>query len=157
MPNHESSSPFVESVRRSSVGEPLIGALLRFPLEAVRRRMLERLHAKGFTDLDASHLNVLQYPGPGGERPSEVAARLNTSKQALNYQLGELERLGYLERLPDPEDQRSRRIALTPRGTRAVRVIRKAVSALEEEWSATLGAHRFAQLRSLLGELNERL
>ena len=38
------------------------------------------------------------------------------SKQALNYMLGELERLGYLERLPDREDTRSKRIALTPRG-----------------------------------------
>jgi DNA-binding MarR family transcriptional regulator len=35
------------------------------------------------------------------------------TKQALNYQLGQLERRGYLERRPDPEDLRSRRIVLT--------------------------------------------
>jgi DNA-binding MarR family transcriptional regulator len=50
-------------------------------------------------------------------RPSELAARLRISKQALNYLLGELERLGYLERQQDPEDLRSKRIALTARGT----------------------------------------
>jgi hypothetical protein len=34
-------------------------------------------------------------------------------KQALNYLLGQLERLGYPERRDDPRDQRSKRIALT--------------------------------------------
>src|SRR5215831_11173698 len=111
-----SSSLFTEAV----FGPPLIGALLRMPLETVRRHMLERLHDHGFTDLEPAHLIVLQYPGPQGTRPSELAARLRMSKQALNYQLGQLERLGYLERLPDPDDLRSKRIALTPRAESAV-------------------------------------
>ena len=97
-------------------GPPLIGALLRAPWEAVRRRMLERMRENGFDDLDAAHLNVLLYPGPQGARPSELAARLRISKQALNYLLGDLERTGYLVRQPDPDDARSKRIALTPRG-----------------------------------------
>ena len=117
-------------------GPPLIGALLRIPWEAVQRRMLERLHERGFDDLDAAHLNVFQYPGPQGARPSELAARLRISKQALNYLLGELERLGYLERRPDPDDLRSKRIALTPRGTAAIRVIRDAVGELESRLGA---------------------
>jgi DNA-binding MarR family transcriptional regulator len=33
-----------------------------------------------------------------GARPSDLAARLGITKQALNYLLGELERLDYLER-----------------------------------------------------------
>ena len=90
------------------------------PWEAVQRHMLERLHERGFDDLDAAHLNVFQYPGPQGARPSELAARLRISKQALNYLLGELERLGYLERRPDPDDLRSKRIALTARGISAI-------------------------------------
>src|SRR3972149_1241491 len=80
------------------VGPPLIGALLRMPWEAVRQHMLERLHESVFADFDAAYLNVFQYPGPQGARPSELAARLRISKQALNYLLGELERLDYLER-----------------------------------------------------------
>ena len=50
--------------------------------------MLAALHERGFDDLDAAHLNVFQYPGPEGARPSELAARLRISKQALNYLLG---------------------------------------------------------------------
>ena len=134
---------------------PLIGALLRFPWEAVQRHMLERLHERGFDDLDAAHLNVFQYPGPQGARPSELAGRLGVSKQALNYLLGELERTGYVERQPHPDDQRSKRIALTDRGTAAVGVIRDAVGEVEAAWAQQLGADRFAQLRALLAELNE--
>src|SRR5689334_11392063 len=134
MANPSSSSSFT-----TSPGPPLIGALLRMPWEAVQRRMLAALHEHGFDDLDTAHLNVFQYPGPEGARPSELAARLRISKQALNYLLGELERSGYLERRPDPNDLRSKRVALSPRGVSAVGVIREAVGELEVEWAQQLG------------------
>jgi DNA-binding MarR family transcriptional regulator len=140
--------------RDAAVGPPLIGALLRMPWEVVRRRMLDRLHDHGFDDLDAPHLNVLQYPGPDGARPSELAAQLRMTKQALNYLLGQLEGLGYLERVPDNDDLRSRRIALKARGRDALSVIRDAVAEVEADWSQQLGADRFAQLRALLVELS---
>jgi DNA-binding MarR family transcriptional regulator len=117
--------------------------------------MLERLHEHGFDDLDAAHLNVFQYPGPQGARPTELASRLRISKQALNYLLGELERLGYLERRPDPDDQRSKRVALTPRGSSAIEVIREAAGEVESAWAQQLGAKRFDQLRTLLLELDQ--
>src|SRR5436189_3181716 len=142
---------------RRAFGPPLIGALLRIPWEAVQRHMLERLHERGFGDFDAAYLSVFQYPGPQGARPSEVAARRGISKQAANYLLGELERLGYLERRPDPDDLRSKRIALTPRGLSAVRVIRDAVSEMEAAWARQLGRKRFAELRGLLLELNQTI
>jgi DNA-binding MarR family transcriptional regulator len=151
MSDQSSSSHFTTA----AFGPPLIGALLRMPWEAVQRRMLELLHERGFGDLDAAHLNVFQYPGPQGARPSELATRLRMSKQALGYLLGELERLGYLERRPDPDDLRSKRIVLTPRGTSAILVIRDAVAEMETAWSKRLGPKRFAQLRKLLVELDE--
>jgi DNA-binding MarR family transcriptional regulator len=136
-------------------GPPLIGALLRFPWEDVQRHMLERLHERGFDDFDAAYLNVFQYPGPQGARPSALAARLRMTKQAVNHLLGQLERLGYLERRPDPDDLRSKRVALTRRGKAAVRVIREAVTEVETTWAQQLGPKRFAQLRSLLLDLNQ--
>ena len=151
----EPSSPFTTPAAGQPFGPPLIGALLRIPWEAVQRQMLERLHERSFDDLDAAHLNVFQYPGPQGARPSELAGRLRMSKQALNYLLGELERLGYLERRPDPDDRRSKRVALTARGAAAIAVMREAVGDVEEAWARQLGAERFAQLRSLLLDLSQ--
>jgi len=153
MSSTDSSNTFTISEAEARLGPPLMGALLRMAYETVRRRMLESLHANGFVDLDAPHLNVLQYPGPDNVRPSDLAARLRISKQALNYQLGELERLGYLERHPDPDDLRSRRIVLTERGWATVPVIREAVLDTEREWAAQLGDDRLEELRALLLEL----
>src|SRR4051794_24402504 len=152
----DSSSDFTNSGSdQKPFGPPLVGALLRVPLEAVQQHMLDRLHASGFGDFDAPYLPVFQYPGPQGMRPSDLASRLRISKQALNYLLGELERLGYLERRPDPNDQRAKRIALTSRGVGAVSVIREAVEETEAAWSERLGPKRFAQLRRLLVDLNQ--
>jgi DNA-binding MarR family transcriptional regulator len=134
-------------------GPPLIGALLRVPWEAVQRQQLERLHDHGFDDFDAAYLQVFLYPGPQDARPSELAARLGMTKQALNHLLGQLERLDYLKRQPDPDDLRSKRIALTRRGIAAIRVIREAVGEVETAWAQKLGAKRFARLRALLLEL----
>ena len=58
------------------------------------------------------------------------------SKQALNYQLGQLERLGYLTRDPDPDDLRSKRVVLTPRAEAAIPVIRQAVAEIEDDSAA---------------------
>jgi DNA-binding MarR family transcriptional regulator len=132
---------------------PLIGALLRVPYEAVREHILDRLHAAGFDDIDQSHFNALQYPGPQGRRPSEITAHARVSKQAMNYVLNQLEERGYFERRADPDDARSTRIVLTRRGEAVRRTIRDAVSELEREWATRLGARRFAMLKRLLREL----
>ncbi|HET9950824.1 MAG TPA: MarR family transcriptional regulator [Candidatus Eisenbacteria bacterium] len=119
----------------------------------MRRRMLERLHERGFGDLDAPHLSVFLFPGPQGAKPTELAVRLRASKQSINHLLGQLERFGYLERRDDPDDRRSRRVHLTPRGRSVVLVIRDAVAEVERDWERRLGSKRLALLRELLREL----
>ncbi|HVP01010.1 MAG TPA: MarR family transcriptional regulator [Solirubrobacteraceae bacterium] len=143
----------LQSDERSLPGPPLIGALLRIPWEEVHRRLLDGLHAAGFTDLHAAHLSVLLYPGPDGLRPSDLAAQRQTSRQAMNYLLGQVEELGYIERRADPADQRARRIALTPRGRKAGQVMRDTTDELEREWSRALGQARFDELKASLAEL----
>ncbi len=156
MADRNSSSRFTNtSAGVELFGPPLIGALLRLPWEEVQEHMLARLHAEGFADFDPSYLTVFRYPSPHGERPSELAARRRVSKQALNHLLGQLEQRGYLRREADPEDGRSKRISLTPRGVKAGNVIREAVAEMEETWARRLGAKRFDQLRALLQDLNE--
>src|SRR5437763_7999412 len=147
MAKHNKSSVFTTSGNdEKPFGPPLIGALLRMPWDAVQQHMLDRLHESGFGDFDAAYLTVFRYPGPQWARPSELAARLRISKQALNYLLGELERLGYIERRADPDDLRSKRIVITNRGRSAIDVIREAVAEVEADWAQELGPRRFAQL-----------
>ncbi|MGO8906941.1 MAG: MarR family winged helix-turn-helix transcriptional regulator [Solirubrobacteraceae bacterium] len=135
---------------------PLIGALLRVPFEAVRDRMLAGLHERGFSDLVAAHLDVFQYPGPENQRPSDLAKHARMTKQAMNYLLGQLERLGYLTRRQDAEDQRFKRVHLTERGQSAVQAIREIVLEVEADWKQQLGPRRVAELRNLLEQLNAK-
>lgn len=134
---------------------PLIGALVRRPAEAVHLRILREAQDAGFADLVQAHLAVLRYPGPNGRRPSELAAEVGTTKQAMNYLLGQLEQLDYVRRSDDPEDQRSKRVFLTERGEALRKVIRRSVTRIENELEKELGAASYAQLRTLLVRLND--
>jgi DNA-binding MarR family transcriptional regulator len=136
------------------VDEPLIGALLRMPVDAIRWRILQDLHTAGFTDVVPAHFAVWRYPGPQGRRPSELALEAGITKQAVNYLLGELETAGYLVRKPDPADGRSRQVELTERGRSLLRTLRRTVAAIEHEVARDLGAERLDELRSLLRALN---
>lgn len=137
------------------VPPPLIGALVRRPAEAVHLRIVREANRAGFTDFVPAHLAVVRYPGPNGRRPSDLAVEVGATKQAMNYLLGQLEQLGYIERRDDPEDLRSKRVHLTERGEALRRVIRRTVTRIEAELEAELGEASYAQLRRLLVRLNE--
>jgi DNA-binding MarR family transcriptional regulator len=135
---------------------PLIGASLRACWQSVRDRIATDLSERGFADIGAAHLAVLQWPSPRGVRVTSLASRSRISRQAMNYLIRELEGMGYLERRRDPSDGRARLVHLTERGEAAIRSIRASVRRLEQEWERELGPRRFAQLRSALTDLSSR-
>ena len=149
-----SSDLTVLNANSATASPPLIGALLRMPFEVVRERMLAGLHERGFSDLVAAHLDVFQYPGPENQRPLDLARHARMSKQAMNYLLGELERLGYITRRQDPEDQRFKRVHATERGQAAGQAMREIVLEVEADWEQRLGPAKVAKLRDLLKQLN---
>ena len=126
---------------------------MRLPVDEMHRRIIDGLRDHGYTDLVPAHMAVLRYPGPRGQRPVELAAEANMSKQAMNYLLGELERLGYVERRADPDDVRSKRVYMTERGEEIRKVIRATVRQVEREWAKELGSADLRQLRALLVRL----
>jgi DNA-binding MarR family transcriptional regulator len=127
---------------------------MRIPLDNVYERILAALHEHGFTDIGVAHFKVLRWPGPNGDRPVDLAQRAGMTRQAMNYMLGQLEDLGYVERRVDPGDVRSRGVYLTQRGTSTIAVIRDAVNELERDWEAQLGRDDWRTLKTLLGRLN---
>jgi DNA-binding MarR family transcriptional regulator len=138
----------------NSLGPPLLGALMRMPVDEIRVRMLTALHEQGFDDLTPAHLIVLRWPGPDGLRPVEIAGQTGMSKQALNYLLGQLEEAGYLERVDDPDDRRAKRVRVTKRGYDVGQVMRAAVGEVEQEFIETYGKKDLKALLDLLGRLN---
>jgi DNA-binding MarR family transcriptional regulator len=128
----------------------LIGALLRVPGQAIQRRIIKELNAAGFADLRVPHMPVLQFPGPDGARPGVLAERAGMSKQAMNRLLRSLEGLGYIARSDAPDRGRARIVRFTKRGRAVDAKMIDILRDIEREWSAELGARRFAQLKELL-------
>jgi len=140
--------------RESAPGPPpLIGALLRIPSEAIHRRLIRDLNAAGFEALSLPHMAVLQFPGPDGVRPGALAERAGISKQAMNQLLGTLEGLGYVTRSALPQEGGARIVRLTRRGHAAYAKMADILREIEREWTAELGAKRFAELKALLALL----
>lgn len=144
------STSFPSTASRTKPGDMLIGALLRVPAQAIHRRLIRDLNAAGFGELSLPHMAVFQFPGPDGLRPGTLAARAGMSKQAMNQLLRSLEDSDYLVRSDSPDEGRARVVRLTKRGRAASAKILEILRDVEREWSAELGATRFAQLKELL-------
>ena len=134
----------------TKTADMLIGALLRVPGQAIQRRLIKELNAAGFDGLILPHMAVLQYPGPDGCRPGELAERAGVSKQAMNQLLRSLEGLGYVVRSDAPSAGSARIVRFTKRGRAAFSKMVEILRDIEREWSAELGPRRFTQLKELL-------
>ncbi len=67
--------------------------------------------------------------------------------------LGHLEARGYVERVPNPRDRRTRFVRTTPRGRDVYAVVRELVAELEDHVASRLGRDRVEELRTLLADL----
>jgi len=133
--------------------DPFIGSLCRVVWQWVRREIHAGVIAAGYDDLNPAHVAVFRNPGPEGMRPSELADDMQITKQSVNELLGYLERHGYVVRLPDPTDSRSRRIGLTETGLELQAVIWRAAETAERKATAVIGDDRMDGLRKSLIDL----
>ncbi len=72
------------------------------------------------------------------------------TKQTVGEVASDLERLGYVERVPDPADGRAKIIRLTSRGHEAQAIGRGLIEALEHDWGERYGEETVAALRQAL-------
>ena len=118
--------------------------------------MFGRMAAAGFDDVREGHGCVFGFIDlDGGSRLTDLADRAGLTKQAVGEAVAELQRLGYLERVPDPEDGRAKIIKLTPRGVDAALMGRRLFAEIENDWAARYGEERVALLRELVEEIAE--
>lgn len=130
-------------------------ALLRTAYHVLAGRIFESVVTGGeFDDLRPSHGNVLeQLEFEDGLRLTDLAARAGITAQSMGELVDELEANRYVERQPDPEDGRAKRIFLTARGRANIRVAARATAEVERELSELLGERRYDVLRDVLIEI----
>jgi DNA-binding MarR family transcriptional regulator len=118
--------------------------------------MFSRMAARGFQDVREGHGCVFGFiDHEHGSRLTDLAERSGLTKQAVGEAVAELERKGYLERVPDPEDGRAKIIKLTPRGIDAALTGRRLFKEIEDEWGERYGEERVASLRECAEEIAE--
>ena len=88
---------------------------------------------------------------------TELAQLAQITKPSVVYLVNDLERLGYVERVPDPDDGRAKLVRLTPRGAEAQAVARELITQVEHDWAGVLGRRNFDALRGLLKQLHDAL
>lgn len=132
-----------------------LGLLCFYPSRAVESRVLAELAAAGFDDLTSAQGRIVARIGPDGTRLTELAAQALVTKQTAGHLVDQLERAGYVRRVPDPMDGRARLVQMAERGLEAVAVARRVEAEVEAEWAAYLGEEGAAQLRSALERLRE--
>jgi len=131
-----------------------LGLLLFIPYRYLESAVLAELKAHGH-DIPQNQARVFQRIAPGGSRLAELAEAAQVSKQTVGSIVDQLERSGYVRRVPDPSDARARLVTVTAKGRELVEISLPVVREVEAAWTAHLGAARTRQLREALTALRE--
>lgn len=112
-----------------------------------------RLAAAGLTEARVAHAHVVAYIGAEGSRLSDLAAQARMTPPAMAELVDDLERLGIVERLPDPSDRRAKLIRLTGPGQEAARIADRTIGGMEAELARRVGPNRFEAAARTLDDL----
>lgn len=129
---------------------PLIGLLLRLVYQHYAQDIDAALREAGFGDIRPAHANVFPFVPPEGISVSGLAELARVRKQTMAQAVGQLERMGYAERRPDPDDRRSRLVFLTGRGESVKPVTHAAAARVEERWAELMSPAELEALRATL-------
>jgi DNA-binding MarR family transcriptional regulator len=130
-----------------------IGELLGETRNALIDGVQRRVSAAGYRDLRAIHDCVFRYLNPDGTRLRELATRSQMAPQSIGWHVDELERLGYVERVPDPSDRRAKLIRPTKLGLAYLATTQDALADIEKQWIKAVGKDALTQLRDALAAL----
>ena len=127
-----------------------IGELLREVRAALTDGVEQRVSVQGYGDVRTNHDCVFRYLRPQGTRLAELATQSRMAPQSIVWHVDQLERLGYVERVPDPSDRRAKLIRPTDHGLAYIAAARDALTEIEHKWVSALGRETLTTLRDAL-------
>ncbi len=125
-----------------------LALLLELAYKRTDAALIGRLRTGGFPDLRPAHSQVFGAIAPQGSRVGEMARQAGISQQSMSELVDGLERLGYVERRPDPGDRRAKIVAFTERGWEAIRAALAALEDLEAALADKFGEQQATALRA---------
>ena len=132
---------------------PSMVLLLFSAYRSMESRVFGALTRAGFDDVTPAQGRLFRGVRPGGSRMTELAEGAHVTKQTAGFLVDQLERAGYVTRVPDPADARARLVKIAPKGAAAISIALAVVAEAEAEWAASIGPERMAGLRDALQTL----
>jgi DNA-binding MarR family transcriptional regulator len=127
--------------------------LLGISFQLVLAEFTRRLDAAGHGDLRPVHGMIFQILYGDGATSSELAERLNVTKQASGQLIADLEKRGYVRREDHPQGGRRRLIVLTDKALAHLEAAGAILHQLESEIAARAGGDTLLALRAELARL----
>lgn len=127
-----------------------LGILLGVAYQEFVRELHTAHAAAGFTDLGRSDGFVFRSLAIRPMTVSELASRLEITKQGAAQIIDDMERRGYVERRPDPADHRAKLVRLSERGQQAFANARQFHQEYERDLASRHGVDAVASLRRML-------
>jgi DNA-binding MarR family transcriptional regulator len=127
-----------------------VGRLFFIGASIFERLTLEHLRELGFEDLRPVHCAFLRALPLEGMRTTEIARVAGMTKQAIGQLAIELERLGYVQRLPDPTDGRAKIVKFASRGEAFIATFPQVFWRAEAKIEKMVGASEFLVMRRAL-------
>lgn len=120
----------------------------------VEQRVLAALQEAGY-DVTLAQARLLARVTEEGIRVTQLAESAQVTKQTAGFLIDQVERAGYVERVPDPSDARARLVMIGPRGREAQKVARRVERQIEREWAEHLGRDRLRLVTEALSDLRQ--
>jgi DNA-binding MarR family transcriptional regulator len=139
----------------SGAGALNLGLLCYIAYRALETRVFQALAEAGFEDMTVAQGRIAARIAPGGSRITELAEAAQVTKQTAGFLVDQLEKSGYVRRVPDPADGRARLVRFTERGQKVIAVAQRVEGEVQAEWAAHLGKRGTEQLRVQLTRLRE--
>ena len=135
------------------MNSPSTATLLLQAFQCLIDQLVADLHQAGYQDIRSAHSRVFEHLPAKGARVARMAEAAQMTQQSMTELVEYLQKLGYLERLPDPDDRRAKLVRLTETGTKLSAKGRESMRKIDASWEARLGKHRMHEMRSALSEV----
>ena len=132
-----------------------VGYALAQAARAHRAEMQERIAGLGLhVGQELLIIDIHHHPDT---TQGELVQRIGIEQPTIARALSRMQRTGFVQRFPDPDDRRVIRLRLTERGAAVVKDVLGAWTGLESRSTAELSDSEVAQLTSLLNKIRDNL
>ncbi len=138
-----------------SISPPLFCLLIKNTWQKLSRYYNQQL--AGFDLSVPKALLLLEISPEGGENPKTLAAKLDLESSSMTGLLDRLEKKGFIERRPDPNDRRSILIFLTQSGITARENIKALVEKLDRKVQEALSADDVKAFRRIISVISKQI